>query len=188
MNPNDLMKWQQERAKELFAISHKLLETAKQLSEHQVAEMKASMDHAKLYAKQAATNDMAKLKALQEQFAEDAQVRMASYQKKIKSILKNIEHEAVDEVEKHINKALDAMEHWLKNASKNMPAGSEKFADMIRDVADAGHKVLKEGRKMAKQAAEAAESSMAKMERAKPAAKKAPARKAAAKKATARRR
>ena len=82
MNPNDLMKWQQERAKELFAISHKLLETAKQLSEHQVAEMKASMDHAKLYAKQAATNDMAKLKALQEQFAEDAQVRMASYQKR----------------------------------------------------------------------------------------------------------
>ena len=113
---------------------------------------------------------------------------MASYQKKIKSILKNIEDEAVDEVEKHINKARDAMEQWLKNASKNMPAGSEKFADMIRDVADAGHKVLKEGRKMAKQAAEAAESSMAKMERAKPAAKKAPARKAAAKKATARRR
>jgi hypothetical protein len=156
----DLMAWQQERAKELFTLSHKLLETAKQFSEHQ-----ASMDHAKSYAKQAATNDASKLKALQEQFTEEAGARMAAYQKKVKTLLKTIEDEAADEVEKHLNKARAAMESWLKEASKNLPAGSEKFTDVVRDIADAGNKVLKEGRKMAKQAAEAAEQSMADLEK-----------------------
>jgi hypothetical protein len=57
------------------------------------------------------------------------------------------------------------MEDWLKTASKNLPAGSDKFTDIVRDVSDAGHKVLKEGRKMAKQAAEAAEHGFANLEK-----------------------
>ncbi len=57
------------------------------------------------------------------------------------------------------------MEDWLKTASKNLPAGSDKFTDIVRDVSDAGHKVLKEGRKMAKQAAEAAEEGFANLEK-----------------------
>ncbi len=162
---HEFMKWQQERAKELFSLSHRLLETAKELGEHQVTEIKASMEHAKSYAKQAATNDVAKLKALQEQFSEDAMARMTIYQKKIMSLLKSMEDEAADEVEKHLNKARSAMEDWLKTASKNLPAGSDKFTDIVRDVSDAGHKVLKEGRKMAKQAAEAAEHGFANLEK-----------------------
>lgn len=162
---HEFMKWQQERAKELFSLSHRLLETAKELGEHQVTEIKDSMEHAKSYAKQAATNDVAKLKALQEQFSEDAMARMTIYQKKIKSLLKSMEDEAADEVEKHLNKARSAMEDWLKTASKNLPAGSDKFTDIVRDVSDAGHKVLKEGRKMAKQAAEAAEHGFANLEK-----------------------
>jgi hypothetical protein len=57
------------------------------------------------------------------------------------------------------------MEDWLKTASRNLPAGSDKFTDIVRDVSEAGHKVLKEGRKMAKQAAEAAEESFANLEK-----------------------
>ncbi|MEY2706890.1 MAG: hypothetical protein RI905_641, partial [Pseudomonadota bacterium] len=52
-NQKEFMEWQKDRAKELFTLSHKLLETAKQFSEHQAAEIKASMEHAKSYAKQA---------------------------------------------------------------------------------------------------------------------------------------
>jgi type IV secretory pathway ATPase VirB11/archaellum biosynthesis ATPase len=91
--------------------------------------------------------------------------RMATYQKKIKSLLKTMEDEAADEVEKHLDKARSAMEDWLKAASKNLPAGSDKFTDVVRDVAEAGQKVLKEGRRMAKQAAEAAEKGMADLEK-----------------------
>jgi hypothetical protein len=123
------------------------------------------MEHAKSYAKQAATNDVAKLKALQEQFSEDAMARMKIYQKKIKGLLKTMEDEAADEVEKHLNKARSAMEDWLKEASKNLPAGSDKFTDIVRDVSEAGQKVLKEGRRMAKQAAEAAEKGLADLEK-----------------------
>jgi hypothetical protein len=90
---------------------------------------------------------------------------MKIYQKKIKGLLKNMEDEAADEVEKHLNKARSAMEDWLKEASKNLPSGSDKFTDIVRDVSEAGHKVLKEGRKMAKQAAEAAEHSFANLEK-----------------------
>lgn len=172
----EFMQWQSERAKELFALSHKLLETAKQFSEHQAAELKAGMEHAKSFAKQAATNDVNKLKALQEDYAEETGKRMVAYQKKVKALLKTMEDEAADEVEKHINKARNAMEDWLKEAGKNLPAGSDKFATVVRDIADAGHKVLKEGRKMAKQAAEAAEQGMETLGKMAP---KAPIKKAA---------
>jgi hypothetical protein len=57
------------------------------------------------------------------------------------------------------------MEDWLKEASKNLPAGSDKFTDIVRDVSEAGQKVLKEGRRMAKQAAEAAEQGLADLEK-----------------------
>ena len=55
MDAKDFQKWQQEKAKELFAYSHKLLDAAKQLSEHHIAEiewgMKNAMDSAKSAAK-----------------------------------------------------------------------------------------------------------------------------------------
>jgi hypothetical protein len=31
------------------------------------------------------------------------------------------------------------MEDWLKTASKNLPAGSDKFTDIVRYVSEAGH-------------------------------------------------
>jgi hypothetical protein len=113
---------------------------------------------------------------------------MTAYQKKVKSLLKTMEDEAADEAEKHLNKARHAMESWLKEVSKNLPAGSEKFSDVVKDIADAGHKVLKEGRKMAKQAAEAAEHgahSLGEMMKEKPVAKKATAKKPTARKTVA---
>ncbi len=181
----EFMQWQQERAKELFSLSHRLLETAKEFGDHQATEIKASMEYAKSFAKQAATNDLAKLKDLQEKFSDEASIRVAAYQKKIKGLLKDLENETAEEVDKHINKAKSAMESWLKEASKNFPEGSDKFTHVMRDIANAGDKVLKEGRKMAKQAAEAAEQGFANLEKMKPAAKSSPAKKAPAKKAAA---
>jgi hypothetical protein len=72
-----------------------------------------------------------------------------------------MEDETAEEVEKHLAKARSAMESWLKEAGKNFPEGSDKLNTIVRDIAHAGEKVLKEGRKMAKQAAEAAEDGLA---------------------------
>lgn len=67
MDAKDLQKWQQEKARELFDYSHKLLDAAKELSEHHIAEMEWGMKNALDSAKSAAKNDLAKLKALQEE-------------------------------------------------------------------------------------------------------------------------
>ena len=157
----EFMAWQQERAKELFTLSHRLFDTAKDFSDHQMTEIKASMEHAKSYAEHVVASDIESLKELQEKFSKEAAVRVSGYQKKIKMTLKSMEEETAEEVEKHLAKARTAMESWLKDAGKNFPEGSDKLNTIVRDIAHAGEKVLKEGRKMAKQAAAAAEEGLA---------------------------
>lgn len=189
----EFMAWQQERAKELFDLSHRLLDTAKEFSNHQVTEIKASMSHAKSYAKQVVANDLDGLKDLQEKFSKEASVRVSGYQKQIKALLKSMEDETAEEVEKHLAKARSAMESWLKDAGKNFPEGADKLNSIVKDMAHAGEKVFKEGRKMAKQAADAAEDglaafdlAMAKTTHIKSAPVKKPAVKKAAKKSVSR--
>jgi molybdopterin converting factor small subunit len=157
----EYMAWQHERAKELFALSHRLFDTAKEFSDHQLTEIKASMEHAKSYAEHVVNSDIESLKELQEKFSNEAAVRVSVYQKKIKTLLKSMEEETAEEVEKHLAKARTAMESWLKDAGKNFPEGSDKLNTIVRDIAHAGEKVLKEGRKIAKQAAAAAEEGLA---------------------------
>ena len=66
MDAQELQKWQREKAKELFDYSHTLLEAAKKLSEHHLAEIEWGMKNALDSAKSAAKNDLSKLKSLQE--------------------------------------------------------------------------------------------------------------------------
>lgn len=184
----EFMAWQQERAKELFALSHRLFDTAKDFSDHQMTEIKASMEHAKSYAEHVVASDIESLKELQVKFSKESAVRVSGYQKKIKALLKSMEDETAEEVEKHLAKARSAMESWLKDAGKNFPEGSDKLNTIVRDIAHAGEKVLKEGRKMAKQAAAAAEDGLAAFDASisKSAFSKAtPVKKAAVKKTTA---
>jgi len=193
----EYMAWQHERAKELFSLSHRLFDTAKEFSDHQLTEIKASMEHAKSYAEHVVNSDIESLKELQEKFSNEAAVRVSVYQKKIKTLLKSMEEETAEEVEKHLAKARTAMESWLKDAGKNFPEGSDKLNTIVRDIAHAGEKVLKEGRKIAKQAAAAAEEGLAAFDAAmakntfekttivkRPTVKKAAVKKAAVKKPT----
>jgi hypothetical protein len=53
------------KAKELFTLSHKLLDAAKQLSEHHAAELRYNMQQAMDAAKTAAQKDMKQLNAMQ---------------------------------------------------------------------------------------------------------------------------
>jgi uncharacterized protein with gpF-like domain len=82
---------------------------------------------------------------------------MTVYQKKVKTILKDIGTEAADGAEKHFDRARDAIGDWIKEADKKMPMGGEKLAKVVREVSDAGAKVFKEGRKAVNDAIELAE-------------------------------
>jgi phosphosulfolactate synthase (CoM biosynthesis protein A) len=157
MSQNDFSAWSTDKAKELFSISHKLMEAAKQLSEHHAEELKANMDHAMHLAKVSAQSDFAKLKEIQTQASEEAVERMASYQAKVKGILKQVNKETAEEADKYLDKARTAMHDYLDQASQKLPVGGAELSKLIKDVSDAGAKVYKEGRKMVDDALENAE-------------------------------
>jgi hypothetical protein len=148
------------KAQELFTLSHKLLDAAKQLSEHHAAELRYNMQQAMEAAKTAAQKDMTKLQAMQKKAATDAAKRMGVYQKKVKAILRDIGNEAADGAEKHFDRARDAISDWIKEADKKIPMGGEKLAKVVREVSDAGAKVFKEGRKAVEDAIDSAEENL----------------------------
>ncbi|BDW11656.1 hypothetical protein PSHI8_17390 [Polynucleobacter sp. SHI8] len=157
MSQSDFNTWSTDKAKELFAISHKLMDAAKQLSEHHAEELKANMEHALHLAKVTAQSDLAKLKEIQTQAADESLARMVAYQSKVKGILKQVNKETAEEADKYLDKARTALHDYLDQASQKIPVGGAELSKLIKDVSDAGAKVYKEGRKMVDHALESAE-------------------------------
>lgn len=157
MDAKEIQKWQQEKAKELFDYSHKLLDAAKDLGAHHIAEMKWSMKNAMDSAKSAAKNDLEKLKGLQEDATKEAAKRAATYQKKVKSVLKDIGESAADETEKHLEKVRSSLVSWLEDAENKMPSHADKLSKVVHEMSTTGQKMLKEGRKIVNQVADTAE-------------------------------
>jgi hypothetical protein len=157
MDHKDIQAWQQEKAKELFAYSHKLLDAAKDLSEHHIAEIQWGMKNAMESAKSAAKNDLTKLKELQESASKEAAKRATMYQKKVKSVLKDISDDAADGTEKHLEKVRSSLVGWLEDVEAKIPGHADKLSKVVHDMSTAGQKMFKEGRKIVNQVADTAE-------------------------------
>ena len=157
MDAQELQKWQREKAKELFDYSHTLLEAAKKLSEHHLAEIEWGMKNALDSAKSDAKNDLSKLKSLQEDAAKEATKRAAAYQKKVKSVLKELGEGAADETEKHLEKVRSSLVTWLEDAENKMPAHADKLSKVVHEMSTTGQNMFKEGRRIVNQVAETAE-------------------------------
>ena len=157
MDAKDLQKWQREKAKELFDYSHTLLEAAKKLSDHHMAEIEWGMKNALDSAKSAAKNDLAKLKSLQEEAAKEAAKRAAAYQKKVKAVLKDLGEGAADETEKHLEKVRSSLVAWLEDAESKVPVHADKLSKVVNEMSAAGQKMFKEGRRIVNEVADAAE-------------------------------
>ena len=157
MDAKELQKWQREKAKEMFDYSHTLLEAAKKLSEHHLAEVEWGMKNALESAKSAAKNDLAKLKDLQEEAAKEAAKRAAAYQKKVKSVLKDIGESAADETEKHLEKVRSSLVTWLEDAENKLPSHADKLSKVVHEMSTTGQNMFKEGRRIVNQVAETAE-------------------------------
>jgi len=157
MDAKEIQKWQQEKAKELSEYSHKLLDAAKDLGAHHIAEMEWGMKNAMDSAKSAAKNDLEKLKALQEDAAKEAAKRAATYQKKVKSVLKDIGESAADETEKHLEKVRSSLVSWLEDAENKLPSHADKLSKVVHEMSSTGQKMFKEGRKIVNQVADTAE-------------------------------
>jgi hypothetical protein len=157
MDHKEIQAWQQEKAKELFNYSHKLLDAAKELSESHLAEMQWGMKNALESAKSAAKNDLEKLKDLQEEASKEASKRVTMYQKKVKSVLKDLGDDAADETEKHLEKVRTSLVSWLEDAESKIPGHADKLSKVVHEMSTAGQKMFKEGRKIVNQVADAAE-------------------------------
>jgi len=157
MDAKELQKWQREKAKELFDYSHTLLEEAKKLSEHHLAEIEWGMKNALDSAKSAAKNDLGKLKDLQEEAAKETAKRAAAYQKKVKAVLKDLGEGAADETEKHLEKVRSSLVTWLEDAENKMPAHADKLSKVVHEMSTTGQNMFKEGRRIVNQVAETAE-------------------------------
>ena len=157
MDHKDIQAWQQEKAKELFAYSHKLLDAAKDLSEHHIAEIQWGMKNAMESAKSAAKNDLTKLKELQASASKEAAKRATIYQKKVKSVLKDISDDAADGTEKHLEKVRSSLVGWLEDVEAKIPGHADKLSKVVHDMSTAGQKMFKEGRKIVNQVADTAE-------------------------------
>ena len=163
MDTKELQKWQREKAKELFDYSHTLLEAAKKLSEHHMAEMEWGMKNALDSAKSAAKNDLAKLKDLQAEAAKEAAKRTAAYQKKVKAVLKDLGDTAADETEKHLEKVRASLVTWLEDAENKMPSHAEKLSKVVHEMSTTGQNMFKEGRRIVNEVADAAEKNIDEM-------------------------
>ena len=160
MDAKDFQKWQQEKAKELFSYSHKLLDAAKQLSEHHIAEIEWGMKNALDSAKSAAKNDLTKLKDLQEEATKEAAKRAAVYQKKVKAVLKDLGENAADETEKHLEKVRHSLVSWLEDAESKMPAHADKLSKVVHEMSTTGQQMFQEGRRIVNQVADTAEKNL----------------------------
>jgi hypothetical protein len=172
MDAKDLQKWQREKAKELFDYSHTLLEAAKKLSEHHMAEIEWGMKNALDSAKSAAKNDLEKLKSLQEDATKEAAKRATVYQKKVKSVLKELGESAADETEKHLEKVRASLVTWLEEAENKMPAQADKLSKVVNEMSATGQNMFKEGRRIINEVADTAEKNIEELVKRAPASKK----------------
>ena len=172
MDKKDFQAWQHDKAKELFSYSHKLLDAAKDLSESHLAEIQWSMKNAMESAKSAAKNDLVKLKDLQEAATKEAAKRATVYQKRVKSVLKDLGDNAADETEKHLEKVRSSLVTWLEDAESKMPTQADKLSKVVHDMSTTGQKMFKEGRRIVNQVAEAAERNIEEHVKKTPASKK----------------
>ena len=172
MDAQELQKWQREKAKELFDYSHTLLEAAKKLSEHHLAEIEWGMKNALDSAKSAAKNDLAKLKDLQDEATKEAAKRANAYQKKVKAVLKDLSEGAADETEKHLEKERASLVTWLEDAENKMPAHADKLSKVVHEMSTTGQNMFKEGRRIVNEVADAAEKNIDELVKKTPSSKK----------------
>ena len=160
MQSQDKKLAQQERSKELLALSNQLFATAKTLTEYHVVELNNNMAYALSFAQTAAHQDITQLKALQSAVAAEAAKRMGVYQAKVKVILDQMDGKTSD---KHLKEARSILADWYKDAKKKIPQGAEQLGQVAHEVSDAGIKAFKAGRKLINEAADAAEKSLKKV-------------------------
>jgi len=154
MKKTDIKELQKKKAHELFSLSHRLLDVAKELAQYHAAELTMNIEHAKELAEAAARKDFREIEKLQKRAAIQAGQRMKVFHRNAKSLVKKMGNESAENAEKYIEKAHDSLLDWLDEADRKIPVGAEKLSKVVRDISSAGAKAFKQGRKLVNSAAD----------------------------------
>ena len=154
MKKKNIQDLKQHKAEELFSLSHRLLDVAKELSEYHASELRINIEHAKELAIATAKSDFKQVERLQKTAAVQAAQRMKAFQKNTKALLRKMGNESAEKVEKYFEKAQDSLLDWLDESEKKIPVGAEKLSKVVHSFSSAGAKAFKEGRKLVNDAAD----------------------------------
>jgi hypothetical protein len=148
MKSENLEQWNKQKAEELFSLSHKMLDIAKELTECNAKEMRIHVNHTIELAKHSAKNNLKEIEKLQNNAAIAAAFRMDEYRVKAKTLLVDAHHELTDHSSKHIQKAMDSLSDWIEHTDNKMPAVNQYLGKVIRDISASGSIAFEEGRKL----------------------------------------
>jgi hypothetical protein len=109
---------------------------------------------------------------LQEDATKEAAKRATVYQKKVKSVLKELGESAADETEKHLEKVRASLVTWLEEAENKMPEQADKLSKVVNEMSATGQNMFKEGRRIVNEVADAAEKNIEELVKRAPASKK----------------
>lgn len=148
MKSENIEQWNKQKAEELFSLSHKMLDIAKELTECNAKEIRIHVNHALELAKHSTENNLKKIEKLQNDAAIEAALRMDEYRMKAKTLLVDVHHELTEHSSKHIQKAMDSLADWVEHSDNKMPSVNQYLGKVVRDITASGSIAFEEGRKL----------------------------------------
>jgi len=148
MKTENLSEWNKQKAEELFSMSHKMLDIAKELTECNAKELQIHVNHALELAKHSTNGDLKKIEKLQNDAALEASLRMDEYKVKAKTLLVTVHNELTDHSAKHVLKAMDSLADWIEHSDNKMPELNEHLGSVVRNITASGASAFEEGRKL----------------------------------------
>jgi hypothetical protein len=148
MKSENLEQWNKQKSEEIFSLSHRMLDIAKELTETNAKEMRIHVNHALELAKHSAKNDLKQIEKLQNDAAIQAAFRMDEYRMKAKNLLVDIHNDLTNHSSKHIQKAMDSLADWIEHSDNKMPAVNEHLGKVVRNITASGATAFEKGRRL----------------------------------------
>lgn len=102
-------EWSEHKTKELFAMSHKMLDIAQEISEYSTNEMQIFVNHSLALAKHGANNEFKKIEKIQTDAAIEATIRICGRRIKAKALLVDMHHDLSAKAVNHMQMSLDTL-------------------------------------------------------------------------------
>lgn len=141
-------EWSEHKTKELFAMSHKMLDIAQEISEYSTNEMQILVNHSLALAKYGANNEFKKVEKIQTEAAIDATIRISEYRTKVKMLLINVHSDLSKISANYMQTSLDSIADLIEHRDNKMPELNERHGSGLRVMSAAFLVAFEESQKL----------------------------------------